>query len=174
VPALSDILCGEVRPGHFRGVATIVCKLFNLVQPDVSVFGEKDWQQFVILSRMAEGLCFPIEIHGAPTKREADGLAMSSRNRYLEPAERAVAPALYQSLRQAAAGLRAGVTDFEALQREGWGALEAAGFSPDYFEIRDAYGLGAPSPDGSWVVMAAAWLGKARLIDNLRVASSRD
>lgn len=169
VPDLSDILCGAVRPGHFRGVTTVVSKLFNLVQPDAAVFGEKDWQQFVILSGMARDLCFPIEIHGAPTMREADGLAMSSRNRYLGPTERAVAPALYQSLRQSAEGLQAGCTDFDALTSAGRAALEAAGFRPDYFEIREAHRLGAPQPDGSWVVLVAAWLGKARLIDNMRV-----
>lgn len=171
VPELSDKLCGAVRPGHFRGVTTIVSKLFNLVQPDGAVFGEKDWQQFVILSRMARDLCFPIEIYGAPTKREADGLAMSSRNRYLAPAERVIAPALYQTLRQTLTGLSSGCRDFEALMRSGHDALESAGFRPDYFEIREAHGLGPPGPDGSWVVMAAAWLGKARLIDNLRVES---
>jgi len=169
VPELSDMLCGAVRPGHFRGVTTVVSKLFNLVQPDVAVFGEKDWQQFVILSRMARDLCFPIEVYGAPTMREADGLAMSSRNRYLEPRERAIAPALYQMLRQAAEGLHAGVTDFDALAGSGRAALEAAGFRPDYFEIREAHRLGPPDPDNDRVILTAAWLGQARLIDNLRV-----
>lgn len=169
VPGLSDILCGGHRQGHFRGVATIVAKLFNLVGPDLAVFGEKDYQQLLVIRRLAHDLCFPVEVISAPTHREADGLAMSSRNRYLDAGERAAAPALFQALRQTAAALALGLDEFEQLAAQGLAMLEAAGFRPDYFEIRDAGTLGEPTAGTDLVVMAAAWLGRARLIDNLRV-----
>lgn len=169
VPGLSDILCGGYRAGHFRGVATIVTKLFNLVDPDLAVFGEKDYQQLMVIRRLAHDLCFPVEIISAPTLREPDGLAMSSRNRYLDAGERAAAPALFQTLRQTAAALAVGLAEFEQLAEQGAEMLEAAGFRPDYFEIRDAETLGEPRAGRDLVVMAAAWLGRARLIDNLRV-----
>jgi pantoate--beta-alanine ligase len=169
VPGLSDILCGGHRQGHFRGVATIVAKLFNLVGPDLAVFGEKDYQQLLVIRRLAHDLCFPVEVISAPTHREADGLAMSSRNRYLDAGERAAAPALFQALRQTAAALALGLDEFEQLAAQGLAMLEAAGFRADYFEIRDAGTLGEPTAGKDLVVMAAAWLGRARLIDNLRV-----
>jgi pantoate--beta-alanine ligase len=173
VPALSDVLCGRFRQGHFRGVATIVSKLFNLVDPNLAVFGEKDYQQLMVIRRLTHDLCFPIEVISAPTHRETDGLAMSSRNRYLDAGERAVAPALYQALRQAAAALAVGVSEFKQLAAQGRSMLEAAGMRPDYFEIRDAETLGDPVAGRDCVVMAAAWLGRARLIDNLRVTIPR-
>ncbi len=171
VPAISDILCGAFRPGHFRGVATIVAKLFNLVQPDLSVFGAKDYQQLVVIRRMTEDLCFPLDIVACPTGREDDGLAMSSRNRYLTESERQLAPQLYAALTAATARIEAGDGDWEAIQTEATTALTSAGFRPDYFEVRDAVTLAAPAAESSeLVVLAAAWLGRARLIDNLRIS----
>ncbi|PZN34497.1 MAG: pantoate--beta-alanine ligase [Proteobacteria bacterium] len=170
VPGLEDILCGAFRPGHFSGVATIVAKLLNLVQPDVAVFGEKDYQQLLIIRRTAHDLSMPVQIVGAPTTREPDGLAMSSRNRYLTPAERERAPHIFQALERARMAVEAGVTDFARLEREGFSALEQAGFRPDYFAIRDAETLEAPTPQPGrrLVVLAAARIGRARLIDNVR------
>ena len=170
VPALSRILCGEFRPGHFEGVTTVVAKLFNIVAPDVAVFGEKDFQQLTIIRRMAADMCFPIEIVAAPTVREADGLAMSSRNQYLTAAERRIAPRLYAALQGAVRRLAAGGGDFAAIERAGRGELAAAGMQPEYFAVRDAHTLSAPRElSQELVVLAAARLGKARLIDNLKV-----
>lgn len=170
VPGLSDILCGAVRPGHFAGVTTIVSKLFNLVQPDVALFGEKDFQQLTIIRRMVADLNFPIEIVGQPTEREADGLAMSSRNAYLAEDERQRAPVLYAILQQMAEQMHAGRRDFERLEAEGRAVLLASGLVPDYVAIRRADDLAVPSaPDDELVVLVAARLGQTRLIDNIRV-----
>lgn len=172
VPGLSQILCGAFRPGHFRGVATVVNRLFNLVQPDVALFGKKDYQQWVIIRRMVEDLGMPIEIVGVETVREPDGLAMSSRNRYLSPEERARAPRLYRCLQQAVAKLQAGG---EHEQVEAWAVeeLTRAGFRPDYVSVRRAGDLAPPGPPGERrVILAAAWLGRARLIDNLEFGPS--
>ena len=169
VRGLSEILCGEFRPGHFEGVATIVAKLFNIVQPQVAVFGEKDFQQFTIIRRMTQDLCMPVEVVGAATVRTPDGLAMSSRNRYLSDDERARAPAIHAALRAAVARIDAGDADIAAIEREGAAALVAAGMTPDYFSVRDAATLAPPGPaSGDLVVLTAARLGRARLIDNLR------
>ncbi len=170
VPGLSDILCGASRPGHFVGVATVVCKLFNLVQPDVAVFGKKDYQQLMVIRRMVEDLNLPIEIIGLDTVREADGLAMSSRNGYLSAEERDRAPLLYQCLQQSAEQIAAGADDFEMLRREAEQRLRGGGFRPDYFTVRSARDLSdADANDRELVLLAAAYLGKARLIDNLEV-----
>jgi pantoate--beta-alanine ligase len=171
VPGLSRILCGEFRPGHFEGVATVVAKLFHIVEPDVAVFGEKDFQQLTIIRRMVDDLCMPIEIVAAPTVRDVDGLAMSSRNQYLTSAERGVAPQVYAALQAAARRLAAGDTDFAAIERAGFKTLESVGFRPDYFSVRQALDLAAASASGAreLVVLTAARLGKARLIDNVRV-----
>jgi pantoate--beta-alanine ligase len=170
VPGLSDILCGASRPGHFSGVATVVAKLFNVVQPGVAVFGEKDCQQLAVIRRMTDELSFPVEILGVPTRREPDGLAMSSRNRYLGVAERAVAPRLYAALEAAASALRAGAMDFVAIQQAGMDNIRSAGLDPEYFEIRRQQELDAPAPgDRRLVILAAARLGRARLIDNIAV-----
>ena len=170
VPGLSDILCGATRPGHFTGVATVVARLFNLVQPALAAFGEKDRQQLTIIRRMVEDLAFPVEILGVPTRREPDGLAMSSRNRYLSEAERAVAPALYRALCTAATALAGGGRDFVAIQQSGMDNIRSAGMEPEYFEIRRRAGLEPPEPgETALVLMAAARLGRARLIDNLAV-----
>ncbi|HXH03732.1 MAG TPA: pantoate--beta-alanine ligase [Candidatus Competibacteraceae bacterium] len=170
VPGLSDILCGEFRPGHFAGVAQIVCKLFNMVQPDVAVFGEKDRQQLLVIKRMAEDLDLPIEIVGVPTIRDPDGLAMSSRNAYLTPEERHRAATLYQVLCRAKERIEQGEREFAAIEQTALAVLAAAGFRPDYFRVVRAEDYGDPGPvDRHLVVAAAAWLGRARLIDNLLV-----
>ncbi|CAN5301477.1 pantoate--beta-alanine ligase [soil metagenome] len=170
VPKLSGILCGAFRPGHFEGVATVVAKLLNIVGADVAVFGEKDFQQLTIVRRMATDLCMPVEIVGAPTGRESDGLAMSSRNRYLTAAERRIAPNLHAELVKVRDAIRGGDTRFLELQEAALEALRGRGFQPDYFEVRDSSDLELPGPDSrSLVVLAAARLGRARLIDNLRV-----
>jgi pantoate--beta-alanine ligase len=170
VPGVSDILCGAFRPGHFRGVATVVAKLFNLVDPHLAVFGAKDYQQLVVIRRMAEDLCFPLEIVACPTGREDDGLAMSSRNRYLTEAEREIAPSLHATLAQALARIDDGARDYAAICDDATERLVELGFRPDYFEVRDAVTLAPPTAETSRVVvLAAAWLGRARLIDNLRL-----
>lgn len=170
VPGLSDTLCGAYRPGHFRGVATVVAKLFNIVQPDVALFGEKDYQQLLVVRRMTAELNFPVDILGVPTVRESDGLALSSRNAYLSGAERARAPLLYQTLSQAAQRVRQGGTDLAAAEAAGMQALQHAGFRVDYFSVRRAEDLAPPAAhDRELIILAAAWLGKARLIDNVRV-----
>ena len=166
---LSDSLCGRFRPGHFRGVTTVVVKLFNMVQPDLAVFGEKDFQQLLVIRRMTEDLCLPVSILGVPTVRESDGLAMSSRNGYLSPEERAIAPAVERCLQEAATALRAGGAA-EAVERATVLGLDQAGLRPDYVAVRRALDLGEVGPtDRELVILAAAWLGPARLIDNLRV-----
>jgi pantoate--beta-alanine ligase len=168
VPGVSDILCGAFRPGHFRGVATVVAKLFNLVQPHLAVFGAKDYQQLVVIRRMAEDLCFPLDIVACPTGREDDGLAMSSRNRYLTQAERRIAPALHAELAQAVARIEDGDRDYAAICADAVARLTELGFRPEYFEVRDAVTLAPATPETTRLVaLAAAWLGRARLIDNL-------
>ena len=169
VPGISSSLCGEFRPGHFEGVATIVAKLFHIVDPDVAIFGEKDFQQLTVIRRMVADLCLRVEIVGAPTVRESDGLAMSSRNQYLDEAQRKTAPAIYRQLSQAVEALKSGVRDFARIEGTGRAALDAAGFRTDYFSVRDARSLAPAQPDTrQFVVLTAARLGKARLIDNLQ------
>ncbi|HET7174891.1 MAG TPA: pantoate--beta-alanine ligase [Gammaproteobacteria bacterium] len=168
VPVLSGILDGASRPGHFTGVATVVSKLFNMVQPDVALFGEKDYQQLLVIRRLVADLCMPIEIVGYPTVREVDGLALSSRNQYLSRQERAQAPVLQRVLREVVLALRDGDQDFAALQQRGVERLEGEGFLPDYVEVRHADTLAVPAAtDTRLVVLGAARLGKARLIDNI-------
>jgi pantoate--beta-alanine ligase len=170
VRGLASILCGQFRPGHFDGVATVVAKLFNIVTPDVAVFGEKDYQQFIIIRRMTLDLMLPVEIVGAPTVRAPDGLALSSRNRYLSAQQRAIAPALHRALQAAAQRLDAGDRDYTSIESAGWQALALAGFRPDYFAVRDASDLQTPRANPrELVVLTAARLGTARLIDNVRV-----
>lgn len=168
VPGISDVLCGASRPGHFRGVATIVCKLFNIVQPDVAFFGNKDYQQLLVIRTMVEDLSLPIEIIGIDTIREASGLAMSSRNGYLTVEEKAAAPALKKAIDAMAQGIKQGIS-IEQVTEEAKASLIAAGFTPDYLEVRHADTLAkAETQDKALVILAAAYLGKARLIDNLR------
>jgi pantoate--beta-alanine ligase len=169
VRGLSDILDGEFRPGHFDGVATVVTKLFGIVAPDVAVFGEKDYQQLLVVRHMTLDLALPVEIIGAPTVRAEDGLALSSRNRYLSVEERACAPAIYQTLLQTVRALTAGATDYDSLQQRGGQAIERTGMRLDYFSIRNALDLTAPAPQSTqFVILVAARLGRARLIDNMR------
>ena len=169
VRGLSEILCGQFRPGHFDGVATVVARLFGIVTPDVAVFGEKDYQQYLLIRRMTLDLALPVEVLAAPTVRASDGLALSSRNRYLSAEERARAPAIHQALRGAVATIAAGERDYPAIEHRGSEALEAAGMRPDYFSIRDAANLAVPvAAETDLIVLTAARLGRSRLIDNLR------
>jgi pantoate--beta-alanine ligase len=169
VPGLTEVLCGAFRPGHFQGVATVVVKLLCLVQPDVAIFGEKDYQQLTVIRRVVKDLNLPVTIVGAPTVRAEDGLALSSRNRYLGAEERARAPALYRALDAARRRLEAGDTDYASIEAEGLASITAADIRPDYFEVRTADRLDRPTGDEvELVVLAAGRLGKARLIDNLQ------
>ncbi|CAM3709975.1 pantoate--beta-alanine ligase [Pseudomonas wadenswilerensis] len=170
VPQLSDGLCGASRPGHFEGVATVVSKLFNMVQPDLAVFGQKDFQQLAVIRALVRDLNMPIQIIGEPTVRAEDGLALSSRNGYLSDEQRATAPALYRVLSQMAAAIEQGERNYPALIANGQQQLSAAGFRPDYLEIRQALSLRpAASEDRDLVILVAAFLGATRLIDNLHL-----
>lgn len=170
VPGLSDVLCGAFRPGHFCGVTTVVNRLFNLVQPDVAVFGKKDYQQWLLIRLMVSDLGMPIEIVGVDTVREADGLALSSRNQYLSPPERQLAPRLYAALRDVRDKILAGRAWALDMDERAAQALAAAGFKPDYVSTRRQADLELPGPaDRDLVILAAAWLGRTRLIDNLEV-----
>ena len=165
IPELESIYCGKHRPGHFRGVATIVSKLFNIVQPDIAIFGEKDYQQLLIIRRLVKNLFLPIEIISLPTVREASGLAMSSRNNYLTEPERQKAPMLYECIKTTVNLIINGAKDYEKLEREAKLFLEKAGFKIEYYNICDSETLG-PVQGKILVVLAAVWLGKTRLIDN--------
>lgn len=168
VTELSDLHCGASRVGHFNGVATIVCKLFNLVQPDVALFGEKDYQQLAIIRAMIEDLNIPVQIKSVPTVRDTDGLAMSSRNSYLTKEQRAISPILYQTLRQAYHQVITKQFDFEQIEQQQQKVLNDVGFIVDYFSICNANTLLAAKPaDDEVVILAAAKLGKTRLIDNI-------
>ncbi|MCP5359004.1 MAG: pantoate--beta-alanine ligase [Pseudomonadales bacterium] len=170
VPGLSEGYCGASRPGHFDGVATVVCKLFNLVQPDTAVFGLKDYQQFLVIRRMVADLCLPIALVGVPTQREPSGLALSSRNGYLSAEEKARAATLVRSLREAASALQSG-TAVAVVEAQASRTLQEAGFRPDYFSVCHAQTLApATAQDDDLVILAAAWMGKTRLIDNLTLS----
>lgn len=169
-PAIAGELCGAFRPGHFGGVATVVLKLFNLVQPQVAVFGKKDYQQLHIVRSMARQFNLPIEVVGLDTARAADGLALSSRNGYLSPAERDQAVRLPQQLMRIRDAIRAGQRDFAALEAAAQEQLGQAGWRVDYISVRSAASLLPPTPaETALVVLGAAWLGKTRLIDNLEI-----
>lgn len=170
VPGLTENFCGATRPGHFDGVTTVVARLFAIVQPDVAVFGQKDYQQQLVIRRMTEDLGLPINIITGETVRDDDGLALSSRNSYLSDKERAIAPALYGSLTSVGQKLQAGGRDFALLENAAIEQLEAAGFEVEYFAIRRALNLEVPDRDcDDLVVLVAARLGPARLIDNIVV-----
>ncbi len=173
VRGLSDVLEGSFRPGHFDGVATVVAKLLIMATPDIALFGEKDFQQLLIVRRMATDLALPVQIIGAPIVRADDGLALSSRNQYLGPEQRARAPQLYRTLSELAVSLTDHVPEASErvlLEQRATDALTRAGFRVDYVAIRDATDLSLPQgANATLVVLAAAWLGETRLIDNLRV-----
>ena len=174
VPGVSEGLCGGSRPGHFEGVATVVTKLFNMVQPDLAVFGEKDFQQLAVIRTLVRDLNMPIQIIGAPTQRAEDGLALSSRNGYLSDEQRATAPALYRGLQTIAEELRRGARDYARLIETTQAQQRTAGFIPDYLEIRNAVNLRpAQVDDHHLVILTAAQLGSTRLIDNLVVELPR-
>jgi pantoate--beta-alanine ligase len=167
---LQHILEGAFRPGHFRGVATVVMKLFNMVAPHTAIFGKKDYQQYVVLRDMVKQLALPVEIVPAETVRADDGLALSSRNGYLSPTERAEAPRLYQCLRIARDEVLAGKRDFRRIELQAMATLAAKGWRPDYVSVRRQSDLQPPgNGDRELVVLAAAFLGRTRLIDNVEV-----
>lgn len=168
VPALDDVLCGAFRPGHFRGVATVVAKLLGQVRPDVAVFGAKDWQQLLVIEALVRGLDLGVEIIAGATVREVDGLAMSSRNQYLAPDDRQRAAAIHRVLQQSAVAVRQGAAP-QQVEAQGQAALAAEGFVVDYVAVRSAADLGIPAPDRPRIVLAAARLGSTRLIDNILV-----
>ncbi|WP_229007699.1 pantoate--beta-alanine ligase [Methylophilus sp. Leaf408] len=169
-PPLADILCGASRPGHFAGVATVVTKLFNMVKPDLAVFGKKDYQQLMVIRTMVRQLNFGIEILGVDTMREPSGLAMSSRNGYLAPEQKHQAAQLYAQLQQMRTALKHGRRDYVTLCQESISSLEKQGWQVDYVDIRSQTDLSEPSPDKTeLVIVAAAKLGNTRLIDNCEV-----
>ncbi len=169
-PAIQHVLDGEFRPGHFRGVATVVLKLFNIVRPDTALFGKKDYQQLMVIRNMTRQLALPIDIIGGETVRAADGLALSSRNGYLSDAERAEAPRLYRLLNEIREAVRHGETDTGKLERSAVAALDAAGWKTDYVAIRQQSDLAVPEGvNAPLVVLAASRLGGTRLIDNIEI-----
>jgi len=169
-PEIQNLLEGEFRPGHFRGVATVVLKLFNCVQPQVALFGKKDYQQLMVLRNMTRQLALPIEVIGGETVRADDGLALSSRNGYLSPTERAEAPRLYRELNRIRDAVRGGATNFVELEKTATAALDAAGWKTDYVAVRQQADLQAPQPGESpLVILAASRLGNTRLIDNIEI-----
>ena len=171
VPDLSERWCGASRPGHFDGVATVVTRLFNFVQPETAYLGLKDYQQFLLIRKLAADLGMNTRVVGVETVRESDGLAMSSRNAYLSPDERRAAPALYRELRGIADEIRGGERDYPGAASRGRESLSAAGFRLEYLDICDAQTLRpASNADSELVILAAAFLGGTRLIDNLRIA----
>ncbi len=168
VPGLGEALCGKSRPGHFDGVSTVVSKLFNIVPADIALFGEKDFQQLAIIRRMAADLCFPVRIIGVSTVREASGLAMSSRNGYLDASQKQTAAVIYRSLCQARDAIAGGRRDFAAVAAEASANIESAGLVIDYFDIRNGHDLKpAAASDDYLVIATAARLGSTRLIDNV-------
>ena len=170
VPGIGNTLCGERRHGHFDGVTTVVTKLFNLVQPDRAYFGEKDWQQLVIIRKLVHDLNFPIDTIGVPTVRANDNLALSSRNHYLTAHERRVAPRLYQQLCSVRDLIQEGNTDYSSAEESAKAVLSAVGFRPEYVVVRDADTLDHPNDNSNELrVFGAAHLGRARLIDNVPI-----
>jgi len=171
VPDLSETLCGSSRPGHFDGVTTVVNKLFNIVRPDVAVFGEKDFQQLSIIRKMVEDLYMPVEVVGVATARAEDGLALSSRNGYLSDEERGTAPLIHETLLRCREAIACGFDNFLQLESHARMQLLQAGFDPDYFAIRDARTLQAVTENTEEIaILAAARLGSTRLIDNVRLS----
>jgi len=172
-PPIAAELCGQQRPGHFDGVTTVVLKLFNIVQPQVALFGKKDFQQLFIIREMAKQLNLPVEIIAGETVRESDGLAMSSRNGYLKPEQRVEAPRLQGALKQVVKAVQEGRRDFQAIEEQTRHYLTMMGWIVDYIEIRNANTLmRAAAEDTDLVVLGAARLGKTRLIDNIEFCAA--
>ncbi len=170
VPVLTDDLCGSLRPGHFDGVTSVVSRLFSMVQPDVAIFGQKDYQQLLVIRRLAADLSLPIEIVCGPTHREEDGLAQSSRNQYLSEEERAIAPKLYEILSGLGQDLESGKRNYAQLEKQAVSDLRNLGFEPEYISIRRAENLSMPDRDNDeLVILGDVRMGKARLIDNIVV-----
>lgn len=169
VPIISDILDGASRPGHFSGVVTIVTKLFNMVQPDIAIFGEKDYQQLQIIRHFVRDLCFPVEIIAHPVVREINGLAMSSRNQYLSHTQKLQAGLLFQTLNGIAQKIQAGIRDYSQLEKNAQQYLNEQGFVSDYVKICSADLSDATEQSHHLVILLAAYLGKTRLIDNIQI-----
>ena len=171
VPDISDILCGEFRPGHFSGVATVVMKLFINVQPDYAFFGEKDYQQTLVIKRMVSDLLLPIEVLTLPIIREENGLAMSSRNSYLNESEKQLSSEIYKAIEKAATMVRTGADSLDDIEKNSAYLLEELGFKVEYFSIRRRQDLKLvnDSIDKSLIILVAAWIGDTRLIDNLQI-----
>ena len=170
VPGISNILCGASRVGHFRGVATVVTKLFNMVQPDDAFFGEKDYQQLQVIRTMVRDLSMPVTIHGVPTTREASGLALSSRNGYLTDEQRSIAATIYREMNHIKTRIEEGEKDFITLSNTLANTLNNAGFNSDYVHIVNAHTLQpATQDDKHLVILVAAFIGNTRLIDNLQI-----
>ena len=167
---LANDLCGKYRNGHFQGVALVVKRLFEIFTPDIALFGEKDYQQLLLIKQLVKRFEFDVEIVAVPTVRDKNGLALSSRNTHLDATQNRLAPLLYQNLVHIVDALRRGERDFECLTKQAWERLEREGLHPDYIEVRVAETLAPPTmQDTELIVLAAVWLGKTRLIDNLRV-----
>ncbi|GEA09587.1 pantothenate synthetase [Alteromonas sp. KUL42] len=170
VPGISDVLCGASRPGHFRGVATVVNKLFNMVQPDDAFFGEKDFQQLQVIRTMVRDLSMAVTVHGVPTEREASGLAMSSRNGYLSTEEKAKASLIYQAMQKMKLAIEQGDTNFADIENSAISELEKEGFKNDYIKVVNAQTfMPAAADDKQLVIVVALFMGTTRLIDNLQI-----
>ncbi|MDH5377885.1 MAG: pantoate--beta-alanine ligase, partial [Gammaproteobacteria bacterium] len=169
VPHISQQLCGVSRPNHFAGVATVVNKFFNIIRPDIAVFGEKDYQQLFVIRRMVQDLYIPVQIEGAPTIREESGLARSSRNNYLDETQRLQAAQLYQTLKQAKENILQGERNWQTISEQGKAQLDAKGWECEYFELRSQHNLSLPADasEKDLVLLVAARLGDVRLIDNI-------
>ncbi|MDX1589165.1 MAG: pantoate--beta-alanine ligase [Oleiphilaceae bacterium] len=170
VPVITELHCGASRPGHFTGVATVVTLLFNIVQPDVAVFGEKDFQQLAVIRKLTRDLYLPVHVESVPTHREKDGLAMSSRNRYLSGEERRRAALIHEMLESTGELIRRGRRDYSTLAHQARQTLSEHGFTPDYFNIVNSETLTPAEQDDTEItLLAAAWLGSTRLIDNISI-----
>ena len=170
VPGISDVLCGASRPGHFRGVATVVSKLFNMVQPDDAFFGEKDFQQLQVIRTMVRDLSMAVTVHGVPTEREASGLAMSSRNGYLSAEGKAKASLIYQAMQKMKLAIEQGDTNFADIENSAISELEKEGFKNDYVKVVNAQTfMPAAADDKQLVIVVALFMGTTRLIDNLQI-----
>lgn len=170
VPGISDVLCGASRPGHFRGVATVVSKLFNMVQPDDAFFGEKDFQQLQVIRTMVRDLSMAVTVHGVPTEREASGLAMSSRNGYLSAEQKAKASLIYQAMQKMKLAIEQGDTNFADIENSAISELEKEGFKNDYVKVVNAQTfMPATTDDKQLVIVVALFMGTTRLIDNLQI-----